>query len=500
MKKKFLFYIFLFITLLYKNQNLEGYMVRFQPNLVQGIILAAGKSSRFYTSNTKLSFPIAGQEMIMYPIKLLINLGIDTTLVLGYQKDSILNIINRHNLVLSEKLNYIEQKELNGTGGAILCTKDLWKTENILILNGDMPLVTEEIIENLVYSHENSDATISLITSTTNDPRAIGYGRVINRNNIISIVEAKDFKFITGEEPTEYRAFNAGIYLIKRAFLEQFLPTLAPSPITGEIYLTELVKKASETGKLVQTIEVDFDIIRGINTLEELSIAEKVKKTEIIRKWMGHGVYFELPETIQIDKDVLLSPNCKIGANSQLLGTTKIGENCFIEPFSIISNSDLGNNVVVKSNTVIKDSIINTGAEVGPFAHIQNSKLDSNTIIGNFVETNRSSIGHGTKAKHLTYLGDAIVGSGVNIGAGTITCNYNGVSKKRTIIKDGAFIGSNSSLVAPLTIETGALVAAGSVITKDVPEDTLAIARPNQINKENYVSKLKEKYSSENSK
>lgn len=483
------------ILLLVTVFGLRAGMLNSHSNLsIQAIILAAGKSTRFHTSDTKLSYPLCGQEMIIHPIKLLSDLDIMTTLVLGHKKEGILDIIKKHNMNLSDKLNYVEQQELKGTGHAILCTKAVWREDKILILNGDMPLVNKNIIEELINTHQKTDAAISLVVTKTDDPRASGYGRLVNKDNKLEIVEAKDFRSYMNADPKNYTCLNAGIYLINKKFLEEMMPTLTPSLITGEIYITDLIKKASQNNLIVNTVEADFDIVRGINTLQELWDAEKIKQSEIISYWMSKGVYFEDPSTVRIDSQVMLDQDSKISAFVQLLGNVKIGTNCLIGPFSIINDTVIEKDSVIKSHSVISNSIINEAVQVGPFAHIQNSEIGQQAILGNFVETNRSSIGSSSKAKHLTYLGDAEIGSHVNIGAGTITCNYNGVTKSKTIINDRAFIGSNSSLIAPLSIGEEALIGAGSVITEDVPKEALAITRADQVIKNNYVPKLKARY------
>lgn len=452
-------------------------------NNIQAIILAAGKASRFNTSKTKLSFPICGKEMILYPIETLKTLNIDITLVLGFQSEIIEKILKDNN----QNVKIVIQEEALGTGHAVLCSKPEWKAENILILNGDMPLANQEIINNLITKHKNSNATITFAISNNNDP-ATTYGRIIKKDNKIEIVEFKDFK----GDANINSWVNAGIYLIKKDFLEEYISKILLNK-HNEIYITDLIKTASDSGHKVETISANFDHIRGVNTLKELWAAEQIKRAEIISMHMENGVRFIAPQVVHIDHGVKIGTDSIIGAGVLLRKGTKIGQNCSIDAFCVIDNAIIENNVSIFSHCNISNSTIMDNSQIGPFAHIRNkSNLSEDVKIGNFVEVNNSNIGTKTNAKHITYLGNANIGKNVNIGAGTITCNYNGISKETTTIKDNVFVGSNCSLVAPVTIEDDAFIAAGSTITKNVPKNSLAIARTHQINKENYALKLKD--------
>lgn len=266
---------------------------------------------------------------------------------------------------------------------------------------------------------------------------------------------------------------------------------LKKNKTTKEFYITDLIDIASKKNLPIATTTAPFDQIRGINTFEELWAAEQIKRAELIKHWMNNGVRFSFAQNIHIDRAVSIGSGSFIGCGVQLLGNTKIGKNCTINAFSLLDNATLGSQVVIKSHSVIENARIDTQTQVGPFTHVrENTHIKSHAIIGNFVETKNSTIGHHSKAKHLTYLGDAIIGSQVNIGAGTITCNYDGVKKEKTTIEDKAFIGSNNSLVAPVTIHKNAYTAAGSVITDDVPINALAIARVRQTNKDGYAQKI----------
>lgn len=455
---------------------------------LQAVILAAGRSSRFNTQNSKLSFPLCGQELISYPAKLLSNLSIPMTFVVGFQKEKIQKIITLHQI---PHVSFIEQKEQKGTGHALWCTQKNWTKDHILVMNGDVPLVTQEVIKHLTTKHVHCNAAISFVTTLSTSQCSAGYGRVIKENGCIKIVEARNF---IGERSPE-QPLNAGIYLIKRSFLEQAISDLKPNEKTGEIYITDLVAYAQNKQLPVATINAPFDTVRGVNTLKELWALEHIKRSEIITHWMDKGVRFAAPQTVIIDLNVTIGPDTFIDSNVTLLQNTHIGCNCFIGHGSHIYNAHIKNSVKIHPYSVIDSSQIFDHAQIGPFAHIRGtSTIQNNAFIGNFVEVNRSHIGSHTKAKHLAYLGDAYTGEKTNIGAGTITCNYNGVSKHQTVIEDGAHIGSNNSLVAPVTIGKNSLTAAGSTITENVPENALALGRARQTTKTEYAQVLRNRW------
>ncbi|HSC25306.1 MAG TPA: bifunctional UDP-N-acetylglucosamine diphosphorylase/glucosamine-1-phosphate N-acetyltransferase GlmU [Candidatus Babeliales bacterium] len=452
---------------------------------LQAIILAAGKSTRFNTEKTKLAETICGQAMILFSTKLMATLHIPTTVVVGYQQEIIKKIIfAEHN----DTITCAVQEEQNGTGHALACTQELWNNDYILVMNGDMPLVTVTIIKSLYDEHIKSGAAISFVTACITHSQEQSYGRVVVADNCISIIEAKDF---IGNLEENY-LINAGIYIITKKFLKNYISTLNDNNANKEFYITDLVKIASDNGYIVTTTKASFDDICGINTFEELSTIEQIKRLEIIKHWMKQGVRFSHPHQTHVDTTVIIGQGSYIGTAVQLRGNTIIGKNCTIAEFSSLNNVILENDVTIHSHCVIEDSYIESHADIGPFAHLRsNATIKHKSVIGNFVEIKNSVINTETKIKHLSYIGDATVGSRVNIGAGTITCNYDGITKHTTIINDHAFIGSNNTIVAPVTIGENAFTAAGSTITADVPTNALAIARSHQTNKHNYAQKLK---------
>lgn len=456
--------------------------------LVQAVILAAGKSSRFRTDTTKLAFTLAGQAMILYPVKLLASLNIPITLVIGYQKEVVKNIIAQQALI--DNISFVEQHETRGTGHAVRCTKDQWYADHILVMNGDMPLINEAVIKNLIEAHISDNAAITFVTAHNTDPSLEGYGKVIKEDTNIRIIEARDFNRGT----TQHSFINAGIYLFKRSFLQDAIEQLPVHQNTGELYITDLVHYASHAHEKVSIIEVPFDTVRGVNTLKELWTAEYLKRCEIIAYWMDNGVRFAGPQYTYIDVNVTIGSNTFVGTGAHIVHGSRIGDNCHIDAFSIISNSILHNHATILSHSVIKDAEIESHATVGPFAHLRNNTIiEHHATVGNFVEATKTTLGSYSKVKHLSYIGNAIIGSQVNLGAGTITCNYDGHTKHTTVIENNVHIGSNNALIAPITIGESAITAAGSVITESVPPNALAIGRARQVNKENYAQRLRQK-------
>lgn len=453
----------------------------------QAIILAAGTSSRLNTGRSKLLEKICGREMVVYLTKLFEAMQIPTVAIVGFQKEVVQEAIQQQH---GDNVTFVTQDKQRGTGHALLCSKHTWNADSILVVNGDMPLITQEIIDNLYKKHMQSRAAISIVLAHQADPSLGAYGRFVKTGDHVEIVEARDFK----GDPAEHCFINAGIYLIDRKFLEESISALQQHENSKEFYIVDLVKIASKTSHVVETLVVPFDQVRGINTMEELWSVEQIKKAELIKHWMSKGVRFYATHNLHIDHDVTIGSGTYIGCGVHLLRGTHIGKNCKINESVSIYSSTIGDNVTVYPFSMIVDSIIGDNAQVGPFAHLRtNAHVGNGATVGNFVEVKNSNLGENTQVKHLSYLGDTTTGSGVNIGAGTITCNYDGFKKNVTTIKDNVFVGSNNTLVAPVTINKNSITAAGSVITEDVPENTLAFGRARQINKIGYAQVIKER-------
>ena len=422
--------------------------------------------------------------MILYPLRALEAHNIPITLILGHQAEEVEAAVRAAN---TKDVSVVLQKEQLGTGHAVLCSKDTWDADNILILYGDMPLLSKELIAQLMNEHTRSGAAITMSTAYVLDPT--GYGRVIEHEGTLEIVEEKN---CTAEQRL-VNCINAGVYVMRRDFLESHITKLSKNPLTGELYLTDLVAMASQEKLGIKAVSVPYDLVRGVNTLQDLWGVEQIKRSEFIKYWMAEGVRFELAQSIHIDIGVKIGAGSFIGTGVHLLGKTIIGEECFVGAFTIIEDTTIADNTTIHSHSVVQHSTIGSNVHVGPFARLrQNVTVGNDVQIGNFVEVKTATIGEATKVKHLSYLGDATLGVGVNIGAGSVTCNYDGVKKSETVIEDGAFVGSNNTLIAPIVVGKNAYTAAGSVVNADVPEDALAIGRTRQENKLGYAKKLRE--------
>ena len=451
---------------------------------VQAVVLAAGKSARFNTKKTKLCHIICGQELIAYPAKLLTKMHIPTICVVGHQKEDIIATLACHDI---PNITYVEQKDAKGTGHALLCSLPSTSAEHILVMNGDVPLITQELLETLLEKHMHEEAAASFIISHSFSPSSSGYGRVVKHGESVEIVETK----YNPDAFAESNFINAGIYVFKKSFLDQTLTELAPDPTSGEIFITDLIGAANAQGSRVCTITAPFDTIRGVNNLKDLWAVEHIKRSELITHWMNHGVRFIAAQNVYLDLNVTIENDTVIWPGCILTGNTHIGHGCSIGAYSCITDSTIHDGALIQPHSVIINSIVHQSAEVGPFAKLRSSSVGERAIIGNFVEMNRSSAGARTKAKHLTYMGDTCIGMQANIGAGTITCNFDGISKHKTVIKDRAMIGSNNALIAPITIGKNAVTGAGSVLTEDVPDNAFSVSRSPQSTRDNYSETLR---------
>jgi len=442
------------------------------------IILAAGKSTRFESKTPKIMHRLCGKPLMLHVLDKLQDLQIGKTFL----------VVNQVTKELEEALSprrvhFIEQAEQLGTGHALLTAAPQFKglTGNLLVLCADTPLIRVETLQRIMETCEEQNADQVLLTTSFNDPS--GYGRILRdkKGEAIDIVEEKE----ASPEQTTIREINTGVICLKISSLLKGLPELTPSQQSGEYYLTDLFRILRDQGKKVTTLTTDHpDEARGVNDREQLSVAEMKLRDEIARRWMGNGVTFLNPSSVYIDDSVAIGPDTVIYPGVIIEGSSKIGAGCVIRSFSHLRNAILEDGVIVDHCSVIRDSSIGRQTQVGPFAHLrQNCLIGSESRIGNFVEVKQSRIGNQTKAAHLSYLGDAEVGDRVNIGAGTITCNYDGKQKHKTVIEDEVFVGSGSQLVAPVTLHQKAYVAAGSTITEDIPEQSLGVARQKQVNK-----------------
>lgn len=440
------------------------------------IILAAGKGTRMKSDLAKVLHPLAGMPMLGLVLNVARRLNPEKlVVVIGYQKELVREKFSAPDII------FIEQDEQLGTGHAVLMTAPILENfqGTILILNGDVPLLTGETLKKFIAFHIENQNTLSLLTTYLDNPQ--GYGRIQRDKGgqIQRIVEDKDLPpgMDLGSE------INSGIYCVQGEFLFSALRNLDDQNAQREYYLTDVVEKVIRQGRKVGSFPApDSSEVMGINDRQDLARANQVLRERIAKRHMLAGVTLIDPQNTYIDYEVEIGRDTVIYPNSFLLGKTSIGQNCLVEPGCKVSNSQVGNFVTIKASSVISECSLEDKVEVGPFAHLRpQTVLKEGARIGNFVEVKKSIIGKGTKANHLSYIGDATLGDKVNVGAGTITCNYDGQKKNPTFIEDEVFIGSNTALVAPVRIGRKALIGAGSTITKEVPPDTLAVARAKQV-------------------
>jgi bifunctional UDP-N-acetylglucosamine pyrophosphorylase/glucosamine-1-phosphate N-acetyltransferase len=407
----------------------------------------------------------------------------DIYVVIGHQAEKVLAT------VASTGVAFVEQIEQRGTGHAIQCARQaIAGYENILVLSGDVPLIRHETITELWQFHQAEQAAMTILTAAPTDPS--GYGRILRKSiesaEVEAIVEQK--ALTRGQE--SLREINSGIYAFKTVPLLARLDLLDANNANQELMLTDMAGLLRSGGERVVAIEAaDADEVLGANTIAELVALDATLRANTANRLMAQGVTIFRPETSVIDAEVEIAPDTVIEPFVQLLGRVKIGTGCRIRSYTVIEDCSLGNNVLVRQGCVLVESGIADGARIGPFAHVRpGCEIGEDAHVGNFVETKKTKLGKGAKANHLTYLGDTEVGERTNIGAGTITCNYDGVLKHFTHIGKDAFVGSDSTLVAPVTVGDGAYVGAGSCITKDVPAGSLAVGRAHQFVKEGWAA------------
>jgi bifunctional UDP-N-acetylglucosamine pyrophosphorylase/glucosamine-1-phosphate N-acetyltransferase len=447
------------------------------------IILAAGKGTRMKTDLPKCAYPLLKKPMIVYIIENLTKTGIidEMITVVGHKKEVIQNILN-------SRVSYAVQEKQLGTGHAVLMAEDLIKEDGYsIILPGDMPLIDDQVIKEAIDFHESSQNDLTLVSTFVHEPE--GYGRIIIRNEQLeAIVEEKD----ATEKEKEINQINTGIYIVDNKMLFEGLKKISNKNTQNEYYLTDIVKVFKEQKRRISTfiLKKAFKAM-GINDLYALSQAEAILRREINKTIMRSGVAMINPDTITIGDNVVIEENVTISPNCFITGNSVIKKNAFIGPSSEIHNSIIGENVQIQ-HSLIFNSEVKENSTIGPFAHLRNGAIiGKNNRIGNFVEVKKSITGDTFKASHLAYIGDAEIGDNVNFGCGSITVNYDGVNKYKTIIGDDVFVGCNANLIAPIILEDNSTIAAGSTLNKNVPKDSLAIARSYQVNKENYFKNKK---------
>lgn len=435
------------------------------------LILAAGKGTRMKSTKPKVLQTLAGKPLLQHVLNTANQLSSEKNIVVyGFGGDQVKTAFT------GVEIRWVEQAEQLGTGHAVkVALSELPHDGKSLILYGDVPLIQQSTLEKLIAANTSG---MAMLTLTVDNP--FGLGRIVRDRNgkVLAIVEQKD----ATDEQKAICEINSGIYAVDNALLHKYLPKLENNNAQGEYYLTDIVKMAVADGIDIATIQPDFDFeIEGVNDRGQLANLERIYQSHLVENLQVHGVQFADPSRVDIRGTLTCGQDVFIDVNVVFEGDVTLGDSVYIEAGCVIRDSQIGNASHIKPYCVIDQSQIGAGVDIGPFAHLRPATvLSDNAKVGNFVETKKSTIGKGSKVNHLTYIGDAQIGDNVNVGAGTITCNYDGVNKFKTVIEDNAFIGSNSSLVAPVTIGKGATIGAGSVITKAAPEEKLTVTRAKQ--------------------
>ncbi len=460
--------------------------------------MAAGKGTRLKSKRPKVLHRIGGQALLLHVIAAARTVAPVEKIwcIVGHEADRV------RAATAATGVGFVLQEEQRGTGHALQTLKAAFARngqqppENLLVLSGDVPLIAPATLRALCEFHLGENAAMTILTAAPPDPT--GYGRVLRRGQdatgatgsgnveVLGIVEQKALT----PEQMGAREINSGIYCFRTAALFTHLDSLSTNNAHGEFYLTDVAGMLVSAGDRVVALQADsVDEVLGANTIAEMMHLDAAMRLAAAKRLMAQGVTIFRPETCVIDAQVEVGADTVIEPYVQLLGATRVGMDCQIRSYSVIQDSVLGSNVLVRNGCILDGATVGDSASLGPYAHLRpGSAIGEAARVGNFVETKNVRLGKGSKANHLSYLGDAVIGSDVNIGAGAITCNYDGVHKNTTTIGDGVFVGSDSTLVAPLTIESGSYVAAGSCITEDVPPDSLALGRSRQTTKLGWVA------------
>jgi bifunctional UDP-N-acetylglucosamine pyrophosphorylase/glucosamine-1-phosphate N-acetyltransferase len=438
------------------------------------VVLAAGLGTRMRSERTKVLHELAGRPLLLHPLAAVATLGpARVALVVGHQADAVRAAAARAAL---PGLEGVVQAEQRGTGHAVACAVPVLRgfTGDVLILYGDVPLIRASTLAGLVAAHRDAGADLTLLTVRFEDPQ--GYGRILrdNQGRVVGIVEERD------ATPAEraITEINPGFYVFRSEILLPLLERLRPDNAQGELYLTDAVRLTAETGRVHAVCSDRPSEVLGVNTRAELAKMEAMLRSEVIERWMAAGVTFEDPATAYIAPEVTIGADTVIGPNVTLRGATRIGKGCVLEGTAHVVDSTLADGVLLRFGCVLEGAEIGAEAIVGPFARLRpGTRLDEHVHIGNFVETKQAHLGARTKASHLTYLGDCDIGAQTNVGAGTITCNFDGFKKHRTRIGARVQIGSDTQLVAPVVVGDDAYVGAGTTVTRDVPDGALVVSR-----------------------
>ena len=452
--------------------------------------MAAGKGTRLKSKRPKVLHEIGGRSLLHHVIAAARTLVPADRIfcIIGHEADRV------RQAVAATGVQFVLQAEQRGTGHALqqlkahLAATGNAPPTNLLVLSGDVPLIRPETLRSVREVHLREHAAMTILTAIPVNPT--GYGRVLRAApgsvEVTAIVEQKSLSPAQLNSPE----INSGIYCFQTAALFARLDSLSTNNAHGEFYLTDVASMLVSDGKRVVAVQAEsVDEVLGANTIAEMMHLDIAMRTLKVQRLMAEGVTIFRPETVVIDPEVQVGPDTVIEPYVQLLGQTRIGSDCRIRSYSVIQSSSIGDSVLIRNGCVLEGAEVSNSAILGPYSHLRpESRIGEGAHVGNFVETKKVTLGKGSKANHLNYLGDAVIGDGVNVGAGAITCNYDGVHKHLTTIGDNAFIGSDSTLVAPITIGKGAYIAAGSCVTEEVPEDALALGRSRQVNKPGWAA------------
>jgi len=451
------------------------------------IILAAGEGTRMKSSRPKVMHEIAGRALVSWVAQTALDAGATRCLVVvGHGREDVERELHAR---FGNRVAMALQPERRGTGDAVRCAIQAEPVleARVVVLYGDCPSIPARLLQRLVEHSEEADAALGLVTGTLEDPS--GYGRVVRdgAGNVQRIVEERD----CSEDERLIREVNPGIYAVRTVFLREAIAQLKPDNAQAQLYLTDVVELAAARGKVVD-IEGNMTDLMGVNDQRDLSVAASAERRRIADELARAGVGIVDLDTLYVDAECEVEPGATLGANVHLRGRCVIRTGAQIDVGCVLTNVVVERDAKLLPYTVAADSTIGEGAQVGPFSHLRpETKLGARSKVGNFSETKKTTLGPRSKVNHLSYVGDGIIGEDVNIGAGTIFCNYDGERKHTTVLEDGVFIGSDSQLIAPVTIKKGAYVASGTTVTRDVPEGALALSRSKQENKEGYVARLR---------